>query len=131
MNGGEKTELEASDGLPTPRRYWAIAAILLGITMAVLDGAIANVALPAIARDLNASPAASIWIVNAYQLAIVVSLLPFSSLGDIVGYRRVFQAGLLVFTLASLACALSGSLVGLTLARVLQGFGAAALMCVK
>ncbi|ATB34888.1 transporter [Cystobacter fuscus] len=131
MGGSEKTELEASDGLPTPRRYWAIAAILLAITMAVLDGAIANVALPAIARDLNASPAASIWIVNAYQLAIVVSLLPFSSLGDIVGYRRVFQAGLLVFTLASLACALSGSLVGLTLARVLQGFGAAALMSVN
>ncbi|MFY0582800.1 MFS transporter [Cystobacter fuscus] len=99
--------------------------------MAVLDGAIANVALPAIARDLNASPAASIWIVNAYQLAIVVSLLPFSSLGDIVGYRRVFQAGLLVFTVASLACALSGSLEALTLARVLQGFGAAALMSVN
>ncbi|WP_257449782.1 MFS transporter [Archangium lipolyticum] len=128
---GVKAELEASDGLPTPRRYWAIAAIVLAISMAVLDGAIANVALPSIARDLNASPAASIWIVNAYQLAIVVSLLPFASLGDIVGYRRVFQAGLLVFTGASLACALSGSLVGLTLARVLQGFGAAALMSVN
>jgi DHA2 family multidrug resistance protein-like MFS transporter len=123
--------MEAPDGLPTPRRYWAIAAILLAITMAVLDGAIANVALPAIARDLNASPAASIWVVSAYQLAIVVSLLPFASLGDILGYRRVFQAGLLVFTLASLGCSLSGSLVGLTLARILQGFGAAALMSVN
>ncbi|QRN93197.1 MFS transporter [Archangium violaceum] len=123
--------MEATDGLPTPRRYWAISAIVLAITMAVLDGAIANVALPAIARDLRASPAASIWVVNAYQLAIVVSLLPFASLGDIVGYRRVFQSGLLVFTLASLGCALSGSLVGLTLARILQGFGAAAIMSVN
>ncbi|QRK08942.1 MFS transporter [Archangium violaceum] len=123
--------MEASDGLPTPRRYWAIVAIVLAISMAVLDGAIANVALPAISRNLNASPAASIWIVNAYQLAIVVSILPFASLGDIVGYRRVFQMGLLVFTLASLACALSGSLVGLTLSRILQGFGAAAVMSVN
>ncbi|MFL5356865.1 MFS transporter [Archangium sp.] len=123
--------MDASDGLPTPRRYWAIAAIALAITMAVLDGAIANVALPAIARDLNASPAASIWIVNAYQLAVVISILPFASLGDILGYRRVFQAGLLVFTLASVACATSHSLVGLTLARVLQGFGAAAIMSVN
>ncbi|PTL79037.1 MFS transporter [Vitiosangium sp. GDMCC 1.1324] len=123
--------MEASDGLPTPRRYWSIVAIALGIIMAVLDGAIANVALPSIARDLNASPASSIWVVNAYQLAIVGSLLPFASLGDIVGYRRVFQAGLLTFTLASLACAMSGSLVALTLARILQGFGAAALMSVN
>jgi DHA2 family multidrug resistance protein-like MFS transporter len=129
--GHTSRPMDASDGLPTPRRYWAIAAIVLAISMAVLDGAIANVALPAIARDLNASPAASIWIVNAYQLAVVVSILPFASLGDILGYRRVFQAGLLVFTLASVACALSHSLVGLTLARVLQGFGAAAIMSVN
>lgn len=123
--------MDASDGLPTPRRYGSIAAIVLAITLAVLDGAIANVALPSIARDLNASPAASIWIVNAYQLAVVISILPFASLGDILGYRRVYQAGLLVFTLASVGCAMSHSLVGLTLARVLQGFGAAAIMSVN
>lgn len=78
-----------TDGLPTPRRYWAIVSIGLGITLAVLDGAIANVALPSIAQDLQASSAASIWIVNAYQIAIVVALLPLASLGEIVGYRRV------------------------------------------
>lgn len=120
--------MDTSDGLPTPRRYWAIAAIVLAITMAVLDGAIANVALPAIARDLNASPASAIWVVNAYQIAIVVSILPFSSLGDILGYRRVFQGGLLVFTLASVGCALSHSLEQLAVARVVQGLGGAALM---
>jgi hypothetical protein len=59
-----------TDGLPLPQRYGAIATIIIGISMAVLDGAIANVALPTIASDLKASPASSIWIVNAYQIAI-------------------------------------------------------------
>ncbi|TAL54363.1 MFS transporter [Pandoraea sp.] len=120
-----------TDGLPPPQLYWAILTIILGITLAVLDSAIANVALPTIASDLHARPAASIWIVNAYQLAITISLLPLASLGDIVGYRRIYRVGLAVFTFASLACALSDSLVTLTVARVLQGFGAAGIMSVN
>ena len=120
-----------TDGLPLPQRYGAILAIALGITVAVLDGAIANVALPTISRELNASPAESIWIVNAYQLAIIISLLSLSYLGDMVGYRRVYQCGLVLFTATSLFCALSDSLGMLTFARVLQGFGAAALMSVN
>jgi DHA2 family multidrug resistance protein-like MFS transporter len=119
------------DGLPVPRRYWAMATIWAAIAMTVLDGAIANVALPAIARDLHAAPADSIWIVNAYQLAIVVSLLPLASLGEVIGYRRIYQAGLAVFTLASLSCALSHSLPVLAAARTLQGFGAAGIMSVN
>ena len=119
------------DGLPVPQRYGAILAIALGLTVAVLDGAIANVALPTIARELNASPAESIWIVNAYQLAIIVSLLSLSFLGDILGYRRIYQAGLILFACTSLFCALSSSLEMLTIARVLQGFGGAALMSVN
>jgi len=119
------------DGLPLPLRYWAIATLALGVTMAVMDSAIANVALPTIARDLHTNAAFSIWIVNGYQLAITISLLPLSSLGDIIGYRRVYLAGLLLFTLASLGCALSDSLVTLALARVLQGFGAAGIMSVN
>ena len=120
-----------SDGLPIPQRYGAILTIILGISMAVLDGAIANVALPTIASDLNASPAASIWIVNAYQIAIVVSLLSLAFLGDMFGYRRIYKCGLVVFTCTSLACALSHSLEMLTFARVAQGFGGAALMSVN
>lgn len=120
-----------SDGLPTPQRHGAILTIILGLAMAVLDGAIANVALPTIATDLNASPAASIWIVNAYQIAIVIALLPLSFLGDMFGYRRVYKIGLALFTLTSLACALSRSLEMLTLARVAQGLGGAALMSVN
>lgn len=123
--------LAIPDGVPLPQRYWAILTIALGLTLAVLDGAIANVALPTIARDLNASPAASIWVVNAYQLAVTISLLPLASLGDIYGYRRVYQYGLIVFTIASLACALSDSLITLTLARIIQGFGAAGIMSVN
>ncbi|AMO49924.1 yebQ-like protein [Enterobacter sp. FY-07] len=121
----------STDGLPVPLRYGAILTIVIGIAMAVLDGAIANVALPTIARDLHASPASSIWIVNAYQIAIVVSLLTLSFLGDMFGYRRVYQCGLVLFTLTSLLCALSDSLLTLTLARVAQGFGGAALMSVN
>ncbi|WP_205248241.1 MFS transporter, partial [Escherichia coli] len=91
------------------------------ITVAVLDGAIANVALPTIARDLNASAATSVWIVNAYQLPITISLLSLASLGDIIGYRKVYLTGLVVFSVTSLGCAMSDSLWSLTLARVLQG----------
>ena len=119
------------DGVAVPQRYWAILTIALGLVMAVLDGAIANVALPTIARDLAVSPAASIWVVNAYQLAITVSLLPLAALGDILGYRRVYRTGLVVFTLASLACARSDSLTMLALARVAQGFGASGIMSVN
>lgn len=123
--------ITVNDGLPAPQRYGAILTIALGITVSVLDGAIANVALPTIAQDLNASPAASIWIVNAYQLAITVSLLSLASLGEIFGYRRIYMIGLVVFSFTSLACALSDSLPTLTLARVLQGLGAACIMSVN
>jgi DHA2 family multidrug resistance protein-like MFS transporter len=119
------------DGLPTPRRYWAIAVIILAIAMTVLDSTIVNVALPSIAREFAASPAASVWVVNAYQLAILALLLPLASLGEIVGYRRVSQAGVALFTAASLACALAPSLLTLSLARVLQGIGAAGIMGVS
>ncbi len=121
----------APDGLPVPRRYWSMAAIWLAMAMSVLDGAIANVALPTIARELHATPAASIWVVNAYQLAITVTLLPLAALGDKLGYRRVYMAGLAVFTVGSLACALSHSLEALTAARVLQGLGAGGIMSIN
>ncbi|MBV8046586.1 MAG: MFS transporter [Paludibacterium sp.] len=119
------------DGVPVPQRYWAIATVALTISLSVLDGAIANVALPAIANDLHASPAASIWVINAYQLAVVVSLLALASLGDFFGYRRVYQCGLALFSVTSLLCALAGSLPTLTLARAAQGFGAAGIMSVN
>ncbi|WP_295938780.1 MFS transporter [uncultured Alistipes sp.] len=114
-----------------PKRIWAIMAVAFGVSLSVLDSAIANVALPTMGKELGISPADSIWIVNAYQLAIMVSLLSFSALGDIIGYRKVYIGGLMLFTVASVGCALSTSFSGLVLARVMQGFGAAAITSIN
>jgi len=116
------------DGLPIPRRYWSVISIWLALTMAVLDGAIANVALPVIARELGASPAASVWVINAYQLTITILLLPLAALGDRVGYKCIYIPGLALFTLGSVGCAAGGTLTLLIAARVFQGIGAACIM---
>ncbi len=120
-----------TDGLPPERRRWAILAIFTALAMAALDTAIANIALPAIAADLNTTPADVIWVVNVYQIAMVATLLPLAALGEIVGHQRIYFGGLLLFTLASLACALAWSLPSLLVARVLQGLGAAGVMSVN
>jgi DHA2 family multidrug resistance protein-like MFS transporter len=119
----------AEDGLPLPQRYWAILNLAIGLALSVLDSEIANIALPAIAKEIHASPADSIWVINAYQLAVVIALLP--SLGDIFGYRRIYLIGLAAFTGAALVSALSQSLPMLTLGRGLQGIGAAGMMSVN
>ena len=127
-----RTSIMAEEGgLPPAQRLAAMTVIALGLTLSVLDGTIANIALPTIARHLHTSAAASIWVINAYQLTITISLLPLSSLGDRIGYRRVYLCGLLLFTVASLGCALSDSLTTLALARTVQGFGAAGVMSVN
>jgi DHA2 family multidrug resistance protein-like MFS transporter len=121
----------AADGLPQPCRFWAIFTTGLGLVMAVLDGSIANIALPTIARHYAVSPAAAIWVVNAYQLAVTMTLLPLAALGEILGFRRVYLAGMVVFTVASLGCALAPSLPVLIVARLVQGIGAAGIMSVN
>jgi DHA2 family multidrug resistance protein-like MFS transporter len=120
-----------TDGLPQPQRLYAFLAIAIAMTMAVLDSAIVNVALPTISQELAITPAETIWIVNAFQLAVTIALLPLASLGDSIGYKKVYWGGLAVFTAASLACAYSHSLLALSLARVVQGFGAAGIMSVN
>ena len=122
---------EISDGVPMPRRLGAILAIAFGVGLSVLVGAIANVALPTLGRELAVSSSESIWIVNAYQLAVMISLLPCSALGERIGYRRIYVAGIALFTLASAGCALAGSFAALALARTAQGFGAAAITSVN
>ncbi len=121
-------QLTATASSQNPR---AIAAVLLSVALATVDTAIANTALPAIAADLHAAPAASVWVLNAYQLALVATLLPLAALGDIVGHRRIYLAGLGVFTLASLACAFADTLPTLAAARALQGLGASGIMSVN
>lgn len=122
---------DTSDGLPNPRRIWAVIAASLALIMSVMDANIVNVVLPTLSREFGTSPSTTIWVMNAYQLAITVSLLSFSSLGDIYGYHKVFLSGIAVFCITSLVCALSTSFWMLTLARVLQGFGASAITSVN
>jgi MFS transporter, DHA2 family, multidrug resistance protein len=119
------------DGLPTRQRRWAVAAIFTALGMASLDTAIANVALPAISANLHVSPAEVVWVVNVYQIALVATMLPLGALGEIVGHQRIYLGGLLLFTLASLGCALAWSLPSLLVARTLQGLGASGVMSVN
>jgi DHA2 family multidrug resistance protein-like MFS transporter len=120
-----------SDGLPKPRRYWAIVAISFGTALLVLDGAIANVALPTIARDLNVTNAAVTNVVAVYQLVLVMALLPFSSLGDRIGHRWFYQAGQLLFLVASALCLFANGFIVLLLLRALQALGAAMALSVS
>ncbi|GAB7550044.1 MFS transporter [Cupriavidus sp. 8B] len=123
--------MQPHQGLPYPQRSWAILTVFCGLIMAVLDGSIANIALPSISRELAADPSSTIWVVNAYQLTVTVCLLPLSSLGDILGYKRVYRGGLAIFLAGSLLCALSPNLPVLVAARVLQGIGGAGIMSVN
>ncbi|ODV40634.1 multidrug MFS transporter [Cupriavidus sp. UYMMa02A] len=115
----------------TPRERRGMAAIMIAVALATLDTAIANTALPSIAADLHATPAASVWVINAYQLAMVATLLPFATLGGILSHRRVYIGGVTLFIAASVVCALAWSLPSLAAARVLQGIGASAIMSVN
>src|ERR1700749_4376379 len=119
------------DGLPYESRIWAVVAISLAVGMASLDTAIANIALPSIAVDLKVSPADVVWVVNVYQIALVATLLPLGAVGEIIGHQRIYLGGLLLFTLASLACACAWSLESLLVARALQGLGASGIMSVN
>jgi MFS transporter, DHA2 family, multidrug resistance protein len=121
----------AEDGVPFPQRYWAILTLVVGMVVSVLDSSLANIALPTIARDIGATAAQSIWVINAYQLAVVISLLPLASLGDIFGYRRIYSIGFAIFTAAALVSALSHTLAMLAIGRALQGLGAAGMMSVN
>lgn len=110
------------------RPIQAIAGVLAATVLVVLDAAIANVALPTIAHALNVTPAASVLVVTAYQLALVMALLPCAALGERLGFRPVFSAGIALFTAASALCALAPSLPWLVAARFIQGLGGAAVM---
>ena len=128
---GEGNPVILPDGLPQPQRGRAVLVIVLGIAMAVMDGSIVNLALPGIARELNAPASQAIWVVNAYQIASLVMLLPLAALGDRLGYRRVYLVGMALFVLSSVLAMLADSLWMLTAARALQGLGAAGIMSVN
>jgi MFS transporter, DHA2 family, multidrug resistance protein len=111
----------------SPNRTWAIVATSTATVISMLDQTIANTALPTIAHDVNATAAASVWVINGYQLALTIAIIPLAAAGDILGYRNIYRAGIATFVIASLACALSHSLVELTAARFVQGLAGAAM----
>jgi MFS transporter, DHA2 family, multidrug resistance protein len=111
--------------MPIPQRFWALLTLAVGVFLTGLDSSIANVALPTISQRLHVSAVDAIWIANAYQLGLIIFLLPASALGEIIGYRRLFLIGLTVFTVASAGCALAPSWATLIWARMPQGVGSA------
>ena len=124
--------------LPTPtgqapraRSPWlAFSVVAVGTFMATLDGNIVNVALPTIGRELGAAVGRLQWIVNAYVLAITVTLLLLGRLGDRLGHRAIYAGGLVVFTLGSTLCGIAPGLGALVAARLLQALGASAMMAI-
>ena len=110
------------------QQRWVLAATILASTIAYVDESVVNVALPAIGRDLSASPAALQWVINAYTLCLAAFLLVGGGAGDRLGRRRVFIAGIALFGAASLACGLSREIAQLIAARAVQGAGAALLI---
>src|SRR3954452_610418 len=112
---------------PDPHRWWTLGAVCVATFMLLLDITVVNVALPDIRQDLGASFEDLQWVVDAYALALATFMLTAGSLADLLGRRRIFVAGLAIFTLASLLCGLSQSPTALNLARALQGVGGAAM----
>jgi EmrB/QacA subfamily drug resistance transporter len=114
----------------TQQRWLALTVLCLGVLMIVLDTTIVNVALPSIKADLKFSETALVWVVNAYMLTFGGFLLLGGRLGDLYGHRRLFLAGIGLFTIASLACGLANSQMLLITARAVQGLGGAVVSAV-
>lgn len=106
----------------------AVTAVLAAMVLVVLNTTMTTAALPALAKALQAAPASAIWVLTAYQAALLMALMPCAALGESLGYRRVFTAGVWLFTGTSLLCALAPTLPWLVAARFVQGLGGAAIM---
>ena len=110
------------------RKWWTLIAVSVGIFMLLMDITIVNVALPDIQRELHASFDDLQWVVNAYALSLAALLLTAGSIADLIGRRRVFALGLVLFTAASLVCGLSSGALMLNVARAVQGVGGAMML---
>lgn len=118
-------------GIQGKQRWWALMVLCLGVLMIVLDTTIVNVALPSIREDLHFTETSLVWVVNAYMLTFGGFLLLGGRLGDLLGHRRMFLAGLVLFTVASLACGLARGQGLLIAARAAQGLGGAVVSAVS
>jgi DHA2 family multidrug resistance protein-like MFS transporter len=128
-SGDEVTR--TSDGMPVPRRHLAMAAIAMGTALAVIDASIVSVALPTLARDLGVAASSAVLVVTAYQLTLVMTLLPLSALGGRIGLTRLYRYGQSLFLLSTVLCFFARSLPFLLVLRVLQALGAAASLSVS
>jgi len=125
------TTRSESDGLPWPRLGVAALSVSLGTIVTTVDGTIVNVALPTLARDLGVAPSSAVLVVTIYQLVLMMTLLPFSALGDRIGLRKTYQVGQAVFVVATVLCFFAHSLPFLVLVRGVQALGAAAVLSVS
>jgi EmrB/QacA subfamily drug resistance transporter len=116
------------EGASTTNGSWILAATILGSSMAFIDGTVVNVALPALQSSLRATISEVQWVVESYALFLAALLLIGGSLGDIYGHRKIFIAGVVLFTTASVWCGLASTIRELIVARGLQGIGAALLV---
>lgn len=124
MTARQTVQLEGNiawDGMHRPQLYYAMAALFSGLFMAVMVGTVCNVALPDIGRELGVSSSDSIWIVNAFQLVVMMTILPFAQWGELVGYKKVYLRGMYVFMIGSVCCMFSDTLLILVLSRMFQG----------
>lgn len=119
------------EGLPLPRRYWAILALCFSTAAIVLDGSIATIALPTIARDLGIGASESVYVVTIYQLVSVIALIPMAALGDRFGLRTIYRAGLVLLTITVLLCFLVDDLPLLLVLRFAQAVGASLALSVS
>src|SRR5437763_2732149 len=110
---------------PELRKWWTLFAVAFGLFMIMLDNTVVNVALPSIRKDLGISISALEWVVNGYALTFGVLLLSGGKLADLLGRRRIFIVGLVIFTASSFFCGFANSASVLIGARVVQGVGAA------
>src|SRR6266496_831628 len=115
----------APDTAPSPPRVglWVLVATILGSSMALIDGSVVNVALPVIQRDFNTTATNVQWVVEAYSLFLAALILVGGTLGDHFGRRRIFASGMIVFTVASILCALAPNMTVLIIMRAIQGIG--------
>ena len=128
--GSERAQAVGTEGIPKPQRYWAVIAIILAISVSVMDASIANLALPTISNDLGIPPHQSVWVVNAYLVTLIAMTLPMSALGERIGFVNMFRSGIAIFMFGSVICALSTNLPMLLTGRVVNGLGGAVMMSI-
>lgn len=126
----ENVVLTAPEPAPVPPGAgpWVLASTILGSSMAFIDGTVVNVALPALQRNLGATGSEAQWVVESYALFLAALILVGGSLGDHLGRKRIYTAGVILFTAASVACGLAPNVTALIVARAVQGVGGAMLV---